>query len=262
MTKWTTWLAAAAFSASAWAAGGGAHLDHVATDVSDRTLLKRGAQLFFNYCSGCHSLQYMRYSRIAEDLEIPEAEVMSKLNFTGAKFGDPVTIAMPSGKDSGPPGGEDWFTKAPPDLSLTARSRGVDWIYTFLRSYYLDPTRPFGWNNTVLANTVMPNPLWDLQGVQRAVLAPKSADAQGHEHCAAGQQEIDGQCLVRLESEGGLLDRTAFDQEVRALTTFLEYVGEPAILQRERYGIWVILYLLVFTGLAWLLKHEYWRDVH
>ena len=138
-------------------------LPSAGTNVHDQASLQRGAKLFFNYCVGCHSLKYVRYSRMAEDLGLSEDEVMKNLNFTGAKFGDPVISHMP--EDSA----QQFFGKAPPDLSLEVRAKTADWVYGYLNSFYLDPTRPVGWNNTVFPNASMPFPLWELQGLQTAV---------------------------------------------------------------------------------------------
>src|SRR5690606_27081104 len=151
-------------SFSALAAGGG-NLQQAGTDIGDRASLQRGAQLFMNYCAGCHSLKYLRYSRMAEDLGLTEEEVMNNLNLTGAKFGEHIVSSMPAEQAA------KWFGQTPPDLSLTARVKmgGPDWIYTYLKSFYLDESRPLGWNNTLFPNASMPNVLWEQQGLQRAI---------------------------------------------------------------------------------------------
>ncbi|HJT96789.1 MAG TPA: cytochrome c1 [Rhodanobacteraceae bacterium] len=211
--------------------------------VDDTAQLQRGARLFFNYCSGCHGLQYMRYSRIGEDLKIDEKEIASSLIFTGAKIGDKAVSHMPAGEAAA------WFGKAPPDLSLEARAKGPDWIYNYLKSFYLDPSRPVGWNNTVFPNASMPNALWALQGLQVAVKHPAEA---GHE---AGIEKLE------IKTPGSQTPEQ-YDQTVRDITAFLTYVGEPAALKRQAIGVWVLLYLAFFTFIAYLLKHEYWKDVH
>jgi len=211
--------------------------------MEDTASLQRGARLFFNYCSGCHSLQYMRYSRIAEDLKLDEKDVANNLIFTGAKIGDKVINDMPAANAT------VWFGKAPPDLSLEARAKGSDWIYNYLKSFYLDPSRPVGWNNTVFPNASMPNALWELQGLQVAVKHPA---AEGHE---AGIDKLEVKTPGRLNA-------VQYDQAVTDITAFLQYAGEPAALKRTSIGIWVLLYLALFTFIAWLLKHEYWKDVH
>ena len=227
---------------AAQAASGGTALQAAGTNVSNAASLQRGAKLYMNYCVSCHSLQYLRYSRIGEDLGLTEEQVMQNLNFTGAKYGETVDVAMSTAD------GEQWFGKAPPDLSLVARSRGVDWVYTYLKSFYLDESTPSGWNNTVLPNAAMPNVLWELQGVQHAV-------TEKGEH---------GETMVKHfeVATPGLMNEREYDEAVRDITTFLEYAGEPASLQREKYGVWVILFLAVLTFLLYLLKVEYWRDVH
>lgn len=208
--------------------------------VDDIASLQRGSRLFFNYCSGCHSLQFLRYSRIAEDLKLDDKDVQASLIFTGAKIGDKATNQMPATLAAG------WFGKAPPDLSLEARAKGPDWVYHYLKSFYLDPSRPVGWNNTVFPNASMPNALWDLQGIQVGVKG-EGADAK----------------VEKLEIKTpGRVSEQQYDQAVRDITAFLTYAGEPAALKRTSIGIWVLLYLAFFTFLAWLLKHEFWKDVH
>ena len=230
-------------SFSAFAAGGGATLQ-AGNDLSDRASLQRGAQLYMNYCSGCHSLKYLRYSRMAEDLGLTEDEVMKNLNFTGAKFGEQVQVSMPAA------GGEKWFGKMPPDLSLISRVRGSDWIYTYLKSFYLDESRPLGWNNKRFPNASMPNPLWELQGLQHAEFGPVDP--------ATGERHVEGLKVA----QAGRQSAQEFDQTARDITNFLEYVGEPAALKRQSVGVWVILFLAALTFLAYLLKQEYWKDVH
>ena len=229
-------------SFSALAAGGG-NLMQSGTDLGDRQSLQRGASLYMNYCSGCHSLKYLRYSRIGEDLGLSEEEVMTNLNFTGAKFGEQVQVSMTAEH------AEDWFGKMPPDLSLISRVRGPDWIYTYLKSFYLDENQPLGWNNKLFPNVSMPNPLWELQGLQHAVYGEPDA-ATGERHVESLEVKTAGQ-----------LDAQNFDQAARDITAFLEYAGEPAALKRQGMGVWVILFLVLFTFFAWLLKSEYWRDV-
>ena len=225
------------------AEGEGGALLHAGTNVQDQASLQRGAKLFFNYCVGCHSLKYMRYSRIAEDLGLSEQEVMQNLNFTGAKFDDPVVSHMPAESAS------KWFGKDPPDLSLEVSAKSADWVYTYLNSFYLDPHSPIGWNNTALPNAAMPFPLWELQGLQTAEMKP----AKAGEDAAVEKLVL---------SQPGKMTPTQFQQATRDLTSFLEYASEPAALQRHHYGIWVLLFLAFFTLLAAMLKKEYWKDVH
>ena len=247
MTKnWIALLASAAagllFSAAALASSGG-HLLQAGNDLSDQASLQRGAQLYMNYCSGCHSLKFLRYQRMADDLGLTEEEVMGNLNFTGAKFGEHIQVTMRNAD------GEAWFGKMPPDLSLISRVRGSDWIYTYLKSFYLDESRPLGWNNQLFPNASMPNPLWELQGLQHAEFG--EPDAAGTRH---------PERLV--VTSAGRQSAADFDQSVRDITNFLEYAGEPAALKRQALGVWVILFLVALTFLAYLLKQEYWSDVH
>ena len=228
-------------SVSAFAAAGG-DVQQAGTDLNDRASLQRGAQLYMNYCSGCHSLKYLRYSRMAEDLGLTEDEVMKNLNFTGAKFGEQVQVSMPAA------GGEKWFGKMPPDLSVISRVRGSDWIYTYLKSFYLDESRPLGWNNKLFPNASMPNVLWELQGLQHAEFGKPDA---------TGERPVLGLTVT----QAGVQNAEQFDQTARDISAFLEYAGEPAALKREKIGVWVILFLAFLTFLAWLLKQEYWRDV-
>jgi ubiquinol-cytochrome c reductase cytochrome c1 subunit len=214
-------------------------LPSAGTNISDQASLQRGAKLFFNYCVGCHSLKFMRYSRIGEDLGLSEDEVMKNLNFTGANFGETIESHMPAADAA------KWFGKAPPDLSLEVRAKTADWVYAYLNSFYLDASRPVGWNNTIFPNASMPNPLWELQGVQTAV------------------KKDGGEEVEKLElSKPGRMTPAEFQQATRDLTNFLEYASEPAALQRKHYGIWVLLFLAGFTFLAYMLKKEYWKDVH
>jgi ubiquinol-cytochrome c reductase cytochrome c1 subunit len=197
-----------------------------------------------NYCAGCHALSLHRYSRIAEDLGLSPELVEQNLMPVSAKIGENINTGIAAGD------GNAWFGKAPPDLSLTARARlgGPDWIYSYLKGFYVDETRPLGWNNTVFPNASMPHVLWDMQGIQRPVYE-QGADGQPH--------------VARLELvQAGSMDAKAYDQVARDISAFLQYVAEPAALKRESVGVWVLLFLAFFTFIAYLLKVEYWRDVH
>ena len=229
------------FASSAPAEEGGLQSSHA--NVWNLASLQHGARAYFNYCSGCHSIKYMSYARLADDLKLSNDEVLKNFAFTGAKIGDQVVSNMPAD------GSSQWFGKTPPDLSLEARSKGPDWIYTYLKSFYLDPSRPVGWNNVVFPNASMPNVLWELQGLQKAHFAP----AKPGEEPAVEKLEL---------ASKGRQSAEEYDRTARDLTAFLKYVGEPAALKRESMGVWVILYLAFFTFIAWLLKHEFWKDVH
>ena len=197
-------------------AAGDLHLDHANTDISDTASLQNGAKLFMNYCSGCHAIGFMRYNRIAKDLNLSDSLVAEHLMFAGEKPGETITTAMPK------EGAAKWFGGTPPDLSLVARAKGTDWIYTYLRGFYKDDSKVFGVNNKVLENASMPDVLWSLK-----------------------------------ESKS----ETEFNQDVRDITNFLDYVGEPAKLIRTSLGIWVLLFLGALFVLTYLLKKEYWKDV-
>lgn len=217
-------------------------LEPANNSIGSTASLQRGAKYFVNYCMGCHSAQYVRYNRIAEDLSIPEQLVVDNLMFTGERPFDTMAIAMR------PEDSARWFGRTPPDLSLMARSKGTDYIYNFLRSFYASPGRPTGVDNTVLPGTAMPHPLWQLQGVQRAVFA---AD----EH---GAQVFEGFEVVAP----GALDAEQYDAVVRDIVNFLDYIAEPVKLERQMLGIWVVGFLAVFLLIAYALKKEIWKDVH
>lgn len=223
----------------------GVHLDKAPIDPTDKASLQRGAKYFMDYCFGCHSLAYSRYNRIAKDLDIPQKKVIKNMLFTGAKIGDTMKIAMQ--KDDA----EHFFGNAPPDLSVEVRVRGVDWIYTYLRSFYRDPTRPWGVNNTVFNKVAMPDVLWELQGLQEAIREPvKGEDGKA-------KSEITGFKLI----EKGKLTPTQYDGVVRDITNFLNYVAEPAKQKRLSMGPWVLGFLFLYFIVMWFLKKEYWRDV-
>jgi len=234
----------------------GAAMPSAQVDLTDRASLQRGAGLYMNYCSGCHSLNYQRYSRTAEDLGLSKEQMENNLIFTDARIGD----TMATGLD--PAQGEKWLGKAPPDLSVVARTKheGADWIYAYLKSFYVDESRPTGWNNTVFPGASMPHVLWEMQGVQHAVTEPKHP---GAEACPKG--ETGGRCITGFgipEHQKGTQTPEEYDRTVRDISAFLAYVGEPAAMDRESLGVWVVLFLAFFTFIAYLLKSEYWRDVH
>ncbi len=214
-------------------------------DLGDRESLQRGARLFVNYCVSCHSADFMRYNRVAADLGIPEDVVKDNLMFTTDRIGDPMRIAMK------PADAEAWFGVTPPDLSVVARSRGPDWLFSFLNGFYVDDHRPTGVNNLYFPDTAMPHVLWEMQGLKRAVFQTETrdgAETRVFKHFEAGRP--------------GLLDDTAYQQATRDLVNFLTYVGEPAKLVRYALGVKVLLFLLVLWVAAYALKREYWKDVH
>jgi ubiquinol-cytochrome c reductase cytochrome c1 subunit len=225
---------------------GGIELQRSGTDIDNVESLQRGARNFMNYCSGCHSLTYVRYSRIGTDLHIPEKELVKNLMFTTDKVFDGINIAM-SKTDS-----EGWFGKQPPDLSLMARERGPDYIYSFLKGFYVDHARIWGVNNLYLPNVAMPDVLASLQGLQKPVFK-NEPDANN----SARMVLVD----VELMSPGSMKPEE-YDQFVRDIANFLDYAGEPIKAKRQSMGIFVTLFLLVFFVFAYLLKKEYWKDVH
>lgn len=235
--------------------GGGAIGDswkswHAKNEVSNITSLQRGARNFVSYCQGCHSLKYVRYSRLAEDLQIPTEQLEKYLLPPGDKPADYITASMP-GADA-----EAWFGKAPPDLSLIARSRGRDYIYQFLKTFVADPSKPTGVNNLRLPNTAMPHVLSELEGVKKAVY--KTEEVKGEDGKTHPEQ-----VLEKFEPVlPGRLTEAEYDSFVRDTVNFLDYASEPTQVKRRALGVWVVLFLIAFTWMAWLLKKEYWKDVH
>lgn len=245
LTRKLAVLALALLPVAAFAAESGPVLQDAATDIHNTASLQRGARNFVNYCMGCHSVQYQRWNRLSADLGIPMDDVRRNLMFAGGSEHSTMMSAMPR-EDA-----RRWFGNAPPDLSLIARSRGTDYLYTFLKSFYADPSRPTGVNNVVLPGTAMPHALASLQGVQR----PKYEQVGG----AGGATE---KHLAGVEpGTPGELSAEQYDEFVRDTVNFLDYVGEPAKAQREKLGVWVVLFLLLLFGFAYLLKQEYWKDV-
>jgi len=231
----------------AGAAGGeSVPLQAAHNDLADKASLQRGARLFVNYCLSCHPAAFMRYKRMGDDLGLTDEQVKDNLMFASDKVGETMKVAMRPGD------AEDWFGVAPPDLTLIARSRGPDWLYSYLLSFYDDPTRPWGVNNLVFPQVGMPHVLWELQGRQAPVYA-EVVHADGST----------GRTIERLELvQEGKLTEAEYRQSVRDLVNFLDYMGEPIRLERQHLGIWVLLFLVLFMGLAYALKKEYWKDVH
>ena len=221
--------------------GSDANLDSPNIDLADRSSLQRGARTFVNYCLSCHGASYMRYERMAKDLGISDELLREHLMFSTDKPGELMATSMPEG------GAKQWFGVAPPDLSVIARYRGPDWIYTYLRSFYVDESTPTGWNNVLFPNVAMPNVLYEWQGPHRAHFA----ETEGSKHFEGFEQVSDGQ-----------MTNEEFDSAIRDLTNFMVYLAEPAKLVRYRIGLWVTIFMVLFTILAYFLKKEYWRDVH
>jgi len=238
-------LAAAVAPVAAFAAGGGAHLEHANVDVTNTASLQRGAANFVNYCLGCHSAQYVRYNRMAADLGLTEQQLIDNLMFTADSPHQTMRVGIR------PDDAKRWFGVVPPDLSLIARSRGPDYLYTFLRSFYADPAKATGTNNLVLPGTAMPHVLWELQGVQEAVWAGEP-NAQGDVRHEFKEFKL---------ATPGKLSPEEYDNFVRDTVNFLVYIGEPAQLQRRALGAPVVAFLIFFTLLAYAMKKEYWKDV-
>jgi len=217
----------------ALASGPSISLDKANNDLSDKESLKRGFVSYINYCLGCHQLQYQRYNRTFADLGISDEDGQANYMYTGEKVGDHITNSMPAKEAA------KWFGSAPPDLTLEARFRSPDWIYTYLTSFYADAKRPFGVNNKVFKDVGMPHVLQDLQGI-------RTLDEHGN----------------LSEASGGSMTAEEYNAFARDLTNFLEYTGEPNKLEREAMGYKVIGFLVIFFIFSYFLKKEYWRDVH
>jgi ubiquinol-cytochrome c reductase cytochrome c1 subunit len=219
----------------AMASGAGVTLDAAPVNLHDKLSLQRGAQIFVNHCLNCHAASAMRYSRLT-DLGLTEPQIRENLMFATDKVGDTMTTTLE------PKDGKNWFGVNPPDLSLIARSRGADWVYTYMRSFYRDPATKSGWNNTVFPNVGMPHVLWEYQGSQ--VL--KSGEKDAHRLVAG---------------DPGKLPPAEYDRYVGDLVNYLVYMGEPARAKRTQIGIVVMFFLVIFFVITLLLKKEYWKDV-
>lgn len=223
-----------------YAAEPGMPLDKAPIDTSDNESLQRGAQAFVNYCLTCHGASFMRYNRHRDIGWDNEAVVLNKLVMTGQKAGDLMVSAMRKNE------GEEWFGVAPPDLSVIARSRGADWLYTYLRAFYRDDTTVPGWNNLVFDRAAMPHVLYEFQGEQRLVV-----------------KNVDGKEVKSLDLvKSGSMTVSEYDRYVADLVNYLVYIGEPIANERKRIGMLVMIFLFGMLGLTYLLYREYWRDIH
>jgi len=222
----------------------GVHLDKAHYDLNNQASLQRGAKIFTNYCLSCHSASAMRYN-VLERIGLTAKQIKDNLMFTTKNIGKPMHVAMR------PADGAKWFGVAPPDLSLIARARGADWLYTYLRTFYRDPSRPTGWNNLVFDKVAMPNVLYQLQGIQQ-LQKEEVTDASGNKH------EVEKLVLVKT----GKLSPDEYNREVSDLVNYLVYMGEPDKLLRMKIGVYVLLFLAFFLVVAYALKKEYWKDVH
>lgn len=239
-----------ALAVPAQGAGGTVHIEHANNELENVASLQRGARNFMNYCVGCHSLKFVRYNRLNEDLRLNEEQLRENLIFGADKANSNVYRAMTRAQ------AQKWFNAEPPDLSLTSRSRGVDWIYTYLKTFYVDDSRDAGVNNLVLAGSSMPHVLWELQGLQKAVYRKETVVADdGH------TEEVN--VFDHFEPlQAGTLSPEQYDGFIRDIVNFLDYVGEPMKMKRQSLGLMVLGYLAALSLLLFALKKEYWRDVH
>jgi ubiquinol-cytochrome c reductase cytochrome c1 subunit len=222
-----------------------------AEKVTDNASLQHGAKLFVNYCLNCHSAAYLRYNRMT-DIGLTEEQIKGNLLFSGGKVGDTMKVAL-DGKQA-----KEWFGATPPDLSVIARSRsaagqgsGADYLYTYLRTYYRDESKPTGWNNLAFPNVGMPHVLWELQGERRPIFEKKTE--HGHDvEVFSGRWEV---------IKPGTLDPRAYDNSVADLVAFLQWAGEPMQKSRVQLGVWVLLFLAVFSVIAWRLNAAFWKDI-
>ena len=245
-------LLALGLAGTAHAAGGGIAWDKFPTEkLTDRAALQEGAKLFVNYCLNCHSASYMRFNRMTE-IGLTTEEIKNNLLFTTDKVGETMKVSLD------PKQAKEWFGATPPDLTVVARSRsaagqgsGADYLYTYLRTYYRDDAKPTGWNNLVFPSVGMPHVLWELQGERRPIFEKKTE--HGHElEVFTGRWEV---------LKPGTLDAREYDTAVANLVAFMQWMGEPAAKARVQIGVWVLLFLAVFTVIAWFLNRAYWKDV-
>lgn len=227
-------------------------LDHAPDRSKNMAALQNGAKLFVNYCLNCHAAASMRYNRL-QDLGLSEDQIKNNLLFTSDKVGDLMKVSLT------PADGKEWFGAAPPDLSVIARARaseagtGPDWLYTYLRTFYRDETRPTGWNNMVFPNVGMPHALWELQGVRSAKYVEEKDEHQAGKmvHKFAGFEQV----------KPGKLSTIDYDYAVADLVGFLEWMAEPAQGKRKQLGVIVLIFLSLLSFLAWRLNASYWKDV-
>ncbi len=247
----TLFVAAIMFAPVMAAASGQGHLYEAPIDIYDKASLRRGAKAFGDYCYSCHAASFMRFNRIAKDLEMPEIDVREMLIHTRGKKGAPTKIGDVMEVSMTKDYAVNVFGTAVPDLSVAARARGADWIYSYLRSFYVDPDRPTGSNNIVFPDVAMPNVLWSLQGLQEPNYQPVM-------HGDVEVEEFEG-----FESiQAGQLSAVEFDMFIGDITNFMVYMAEPVQVERRSLGWKVMLFLVVLFGFAYALKKEYWKDVH
>ena len=238
-------LALSGLASSAFAAGGGGNYEASEIDLDNISSLQRGARNFMNYCSGCHSAQYVRFNTIGKTLDLSEEQLIDNLMFNAEKTFETIQAAMPLDEAA------RWFGQPPPDLSLMARARGADYIYSFLKSYYVSPDSPTGVNNVVLAGTSMPHVLWELQGYQTANFSEHENEDGSVTSTYEGFEQL----------TAGTMDAEDYGDFVRDTTNFLAFIAEPIRQDRRRIGVWVIIFLLFYFIIAVQLKKQIWKDV-
>ena len=243
-SKWVCALAVLLVASTSFAIGPEVELEKADIDPGNIASLQRGARNFMNYCSGCHSAQYVRFNTIGKRLELSNDQLVKNLMFNADKTFETIHASMK------PEDATRWYGKAPPDLSLMARAKGADYIYTFLKSFYIDPSRPTGVNNIALPSTAMPDVLWELQGYQDAVFLEHTVEGVTEKKFEHFEQKIPGK-----------LDKKDYDAFVRDTVNFLAYISEPIRAERRKLGVWVLMYLLVFFIIAYMLKKQIWKDV-
>ncbi|WP_154222698.1 cytochrome c1 [Marinicella rhabdoformis] len=246
MKKIIILLLALSASSMSIAAGDSFVNEKAHNNIRSTDSLRRGAKTYMNYCMGCHSMNFQRYNRVAKDLDLTEDEMMESLVLTDAKFVDKMEIAMTEEQ------GNKWFGKAGPDLTVIAKARGVDWLFSYLVNFYQDEKQANGWNNLTLPNAAMPHILWEMQGIQKANFVVET-DKDGNEHEVFKNFD---------QIAEGSMSQEEYRDTVRDLVNFLDYSSEPAKLIRMSYAPWVLLFVSIFTFLAYMLKVNYFRDVH
>ncbi len=262
-------LAVGVLALAAGAAESEVDLEPISPNLRDKPSLQRGMALYMNYCIACHSLQFQRYERTADDLGIPHQVALDNLVFTGQAIGGLMETSMP------PESAKNWFGAPPPDLTMVDRVRGTAWVYNMLKNFYVDPSRPFGVNNRVHPNIGMPHVLIGLQGVPKVkenvyrpldILDGESALVRGEKgmvySAADGHDRERVRNTLEVESGTGSMTAEEFDQAAYDIANFLHYVGEPGRLERHRIGYWVLGFLAVLFVFATLLNREYWKDIH
>ena len=247
-------VAALLGSSVSWASSTGP-LFEMHVDVHHQKSLQRGAKLFVNYCLSCHSLAFSRYNRVATDLGISEENMRENMMFTSQKFGDTMTVALTENQ------GKEWFGAPPPDLSVKARARGANWIYSYLKSFYVDPSATRGVNNLMLPGTSMPHVLWELQGLQKLAASDKHHGDHG-EKSMADEGHGNAHASPFTMAVPGQLTPEEYDKSVADIVNFLVYVGEPAQLKRQSIGVGVLFFLAALGVLVYFMKRDYWEDIH